>query len=867
VSWLFSLIVRDADRRAIESDLAELFELKRRTDGDRAARRWLRRQRVLYPLHVIGDRLRAIPAFGRRLMSHLWRDLVYSARSLIRTPALTATIVLTVGVGLGATTGMLAVIRAVLINPLPYADAESIFWIYTDNAPYRFRFSVVDYRAFEQDHPAFSEIAAYQSSRVTVSEGGEADRVTAKSVTGSYFPLMRQRPLLGRLFEPKDDTGGDRIAVLTAPYWRRRFGGDPNVLGRTMTIDGGRYTIVGVLEPADGPLENGVAFFTAARWPEPKRKGPFFTMAIARLRPDVSETAALTTLKATNARLFPIWRSSYQDEKATWGLQDLKSRVVGDVGSTLVAALAAVACVLLIACANAVNLLIARALNRGRDLAIRGALGASRGRLIQHLLAESGVLTIGATLVGLAVAAGTVVLVTTYGTTFIPRLSEVRLSGAVLAWLGGLAIVSGLIIFAGGLVPALNSTRLRMDHVLRSSGRSTTDGPGARRLRHALVAAEFALATPLIVAAVLVLLSLQRLNHVEVGIDTARILTAGVSLPGGLYPDEDSRREFWQRTLTRLETLPGVERAALADSRPPDDAGQSNNFELEDRPTPPGQNQPICIWVGASPGFFKAVGLRLERGRLLDAQSLQNDEVVVDRAWVQRFFPGEEVVGRRMHQGGCTTCPWTTVVGVVGTVKFAGLDTPDRGTIYYPFVDLPATYVVLRTPGDPASLVSSLRQAMRELDPNLALTDIATGDEGVSDSLVAPRYLTVLIGMFGAAALILSVVGVYGVMAYFVQQRTRDIGIRLALGGEPAAMRRMVVKQGLRLVLGGIVVGVAAAFLTARLLTTLLFGVSATDPWTMTLVPIALMAVAMIACLVPARRAASLDPASILRES
>ena len=867
MSWLFSLIVRDADRRAIESDLAELFELKRRTDGDRAARRWLRRQRVLYPLHVIGDRLRAIPAFGRRLMSHLWRDLVYSARSLIRTPALTATIVLTVGVGLGATTGMLAVIRAVLINPLPYADAESIFWIYTDNAPYRFRFSVVDYRAFEQDHPAFSEIAAYQSSRVTVSEGGEADRVTAKSVTGSYFPLMRQRPLLGRLFEPKDDTGGDRIAVLTAPYWRRRFGGDPNVLGRTMTIDGGRYTIVGVLEPADGPLENGVAFFTAARWPEPKRKGPFFTMAIARLRPDVSETAALTTLKATNARLFPIWRSSYQDEKATWGLQDLKSRVVGDVGSTLVAALAAVACVLLIACANAVNLLIARALNRGRDLAIRGALGASRGRLIQHLLAESGVLTIGATLVGLAVAAGTVVLVTTYGTTFIPRLSEVRLSGAVLAWLGGLAIVSGLIIFAGGLVPALNSTRLRMDHVLRSSGRSTTDGPGARRLRHALVAAEFALATPLIVAAVLVLLSLQRLNHVEVGIDTARILTAGVSLPGGLYPDEDSRREFWQRTLTRLETLPGVERAALADSRPPDDAGQSNNFELEDRPTPPGQNQPICIWVGASPGFFKAVGLRLERGRLLDAQSLQNDEVVVDRAWVQRFFPGEEVVGRRMHQGGCTTCPWTTVVGVVGTVKFAGLDTPDRGTIYYPFVDLPATYVVLRTPGDPASLVSSLRQAMRELDPNLALTDIATGDEGVSDSLVAPRYLTVLIGMFGAAALILSVVGVYGVMAYFVQQRTRDIGIRLALGGEPAAMRRMVVKQGLRLVLGGIVVGVAAAFLTARLLTTLLFGVSATDPWTMTLVPIALMAVAMIACLVPARRAASLDPASILRES
>lgn len=216
MGWLFRLIVRDADRRAIENDLTELFELKRRQAGDRAARRWLRRQRLLYPLHLVADRLRAIPALGRLLMSHFWRDLVYSARSLVRTPALTATIVLTIGVGLGATTGMLAVIRAVLLNPLPYAESDSIFWIYTDNAPYRFRFSVVDYRAFEKDHPAFSETAAYQSSRVTVSEGGEAERVTAKSVTGSYFPLMRQKPLLGRLFESKDDTGGDRIAVLTA---------------------------------------------------------------------------------------------------------------------------------------------------------------------------------------------------------------------------------------------------------------------------------------------------------------------------------------------------------------------------------------------------------------------------------------------------------------------------------------------------------------------------------------------------------------------------------------------------------------------------------------------------------------------------
>ena len=730
--WL-RWLVRDGDHRAIESDLAELYELRRQRDGDRAAARWLRAQQRQYPVRLLAERAYALPGRGRTLMTHFWRDVIYCVRSLIRAPLLAATIVLTVGVGLGATTGMLGVIHAVLLNPLPYANADQIYWIYTDNAPFRFRFSVVDYRAFEADHPAFSEIAAYQTSRVTVSEGGQSERVLSRSVTGSYFPLLDQKPQLGRLFNPSDDTGGDRLAVLTASYWTRRFGADPTIVGRTMTVDGGRYTIVGVLEPANGPLERDTAFFTAARWPVPKRKGPFFTMAIARLKRDVAPAAALETLRATNARLFPIWKSSYQDEKATWGLQDLKSRVIGEVGPTLLAALAAVGCVLLIACANAVNLLVARALGRSRELAIRGALGASRGRLVQHLVAESAVLTVTAAAVGAAIAGGVIALVTTYGSAFIPRLSEVRFSAPVAGWLAGLSIASGLVIFLGGLVPALGASRLRMTETLRSGGRGATDSRSARRLRHALVAAEFALATPLIVAAVLVLVSLQRLNRVEVGIDMDRVVTAAVSLPSGLYPAEADRRNFWERTLARLSAIPGVGAAALSDSRPPLDAGQTNNFELEDRPTPPGQNQPLSIWVGASPGFFKTVGLRVEGGRLLDTQSLQNDEVVVDRAWAKRFFGGEPVVGRRLRGGGCSTCPWTTVIGVVSTAKFAGLDAPDEGTVYYPFVDLPNSYLVLRTSGDPALLAGPLRQAMHELDPNLAVTDLATGNDLIAD--------------------------------------------------------------------------------------------------------------------------------------
>jgi putative ABC transport system permease protein len=860
---LFRLLVDDDDRRTIDSDLAELYEVRRRLDGDRAARRWLRRQRLTYPFHLLLERLRSAQSSGVRTMAHFWRDVLHSVRSLARTPALTATIILTIGLGLGATTGMMSVIRAGLINPLPYADPDSLFWIYTDNPPFRFRFSVVDYRALEADHPAFSSVAAYQSTQVTVTRGDLVERVTAKFVTGSYFPLVGQTPHLGRLFDPSDDGRGEPLAVLTHAYWTRRFGGDPAVVGQSMTIDGASYTIAGILQERVGPLESNVAVFTVATWPTPKRKGPFFIMALGRLRPGVSPEAATSALRVTNARLFPIWRSTYQDEKATWGIQDLKSRVIGEIGSTLFLVLAAVGCVLLIACANAVNLLVARALTRHRELAIRGALGASRGRLALHLLAETMVLTLGAALVGFGVAAGAIQLVAGYGTSYIPRTSEIALSGFSLVWLAGLAVASGLII---GAVPAMQNLRLRMDQALRSSGRAATDGPGARRLRRGLVALEFALATPLIIAAVLLLASLERLSRVPVGVETERTLTASIILSGSRYADDGARTEFWTRALERVAALPGAISVALADSRPPVESGNRNNFDLEDKPTPPGQNQPICTWVAVSPGFFKSVGMRLERGRLFDDRVIENQALIVDRAWANRFFPGEEVIGRRLNSGGCTTCPPLTVIGVVSDVKWTGLDATADGTVYTRFVQPQNGFFILRTAADPSSLTRALEGALKEIDPALPLTNIATGEELVANSLVTPRYLSLLLGMFALTALVLSIVGVYGVMAHFVEQHTRDIGIRLALGGDPAAMRRFVIMQGLRLVIAGVVVGVGAAFLTTRLMTSELFGVSPTDLRTMTGVPAGLVAVAIVACLIPARRAARLDPAETLRE-
>jgi putative ABC transport system permease protein len=861
--WLFRVFVDDDDRRTIENDLAELYELRRQTEGEHAANRWRRRQRVTYPFHLLFERLRSARSSGVLTMAYFWRDVAHSVRSLARTPALAATIVLTVGLGLGATTGMMSVIRAVLINPLPYADPDALFWIYTDNPPFRFRFSVVDYRAIDADHPTFTSVAAYQTSQVTVTRGDLVERVTAKTVTGSYFPLLGQKPHLGRLFDPSDDGRGEPLAVLTHVFWSRRFAADPAVVGQPLTIDGRSHTIAGVLQEDVGPLESGVALFTAANWPTPTRKGPFFLMTLARLRPGVSQEAATSALRATNARLFPIWRSSYQDEKATWGLQDLKSRVVGDVASMLFLVLAAVGCVLLIACANAVNLLVARALTRGRELAIRGALGASRARLALHSFAETTVLTLGSAAVGLGVAFGAIQLLAAYATAYIPRTGEIRLSGFSLLWLAALSGMSGLII---GVIPTLQHLRLRMDQALRSSSRGATDGPAARRLRRALVAGEFALATPLIVAAVLLLASLDQLGRVPVGVEIDRTLTASLILSGPRYGDDASRREFWKRAADRLAALPGVQSVALADSRPPVESGNRNNFNLEDRPTPPGQNQPICTWVAVSPGFFRTVGMRLERGRWFDEHLIEANALVVDRAWANRFFPGEEVVGRRLASGGCTTCPPREVIGVVSDVKWTGLEATPDGTIYTRFDQPQNGFLILRTAADPSSLARALEGALKEIDSGLPLTSVATGEDLVANALVTPRYLSLLLGMFALTALVLSVVGIYGVMAHFVQQHTRDIGIRLALGGDPSAMRRYVVAQGLRLVVAGVAVGVVTAFLTTGLLTSELFGVSPTDLPTMAGVPAALVAVAVIACLIPARRAARLNPVETLRE-
>jgi putative ABC transport system permease protein len=744
--------------------------------------------------------------------------------------------------------------------------------IYTDAPPNRFRFSVADYQALQAEQTHFEQIAGYTDRMMSFSDGNVAERLRGKLVSWTYFSLLGLRPANGRDLAEADCRPGSPLAVIVSRgFWHQRLAGRVDAIGKTIRIDGADHIVVGVLPQTVGPLEEGQDFFIAAQWQPPRRKGPFFITTLARLRSESERSAAADELRAINRRMFPIWRSSYQDDKATWSFIDLKRHVIGDVELTAGLALAAVALVWLIACANASNLLVARVTSRRRELAVRAALGASRGRVVRYLMAESGVLAIGAASLGVLLARTGVRLLRELGGAYFPRTHEIALDGPVFWLLIGLTAASALLF---GVVPAVYGTGGPVDESLRSMGRSSTGSVSVRRLRQILVGSQFAIATPLLVVAGLLLVSLKQLGRVDLGFDTHNVLSGSISLPATQYDTAGRVLTFWDQLQRRLEALPGVSRIAFADSRPPNGAGNFNNFDLEDFPATAGQSQPVTPWVSVSPEYFRLLGLSLLEGRLLedrDGAAANIESVVVDRAWARRFFPNQSAVGKRFHEGGCTTCPWTTVVGVVSEVKYAGLDKPDDGTVY---TALPAQgsssparqrFFLARTEVDAISLAAGVRQIVRELDPSVPLSGLATFDDLVDQSLQRPRSISMLVGGFAAVALMLSLVGIYGVMAHYVQQQTKDIGIRLALGGRPGHVLGLIVGEGMKVVAGGVLVGLVVAFGATRVMSSLLFGVGANDAATFGMVVLLMLGVAFVACFVPAKRASGVQPAHVLR--
>jgi putative ABC transport system permease protein len=784
------------------------------------------------------------------------QDLRISVRSLSRVPMLTLTIIVTVGLGLGATAAIFSAVSAALLRPLPYAEPENLVRLYTDAPPFKFRFSVADYLAFAEQQKSFVRHATYTDRALSFTSGNTAELLRARVVSWGFFSVLGTQPMIGRDFTEADGKPGTPpVAIASHTFWRERLGGRAEVVGKPVLLDGAEYTLIGVMPPAAGPLDLRFDLFLIQQFTPPRRKGPFFWSVIARLPPGADRAQATSELHALNRALFPIWKSSYQDDKATWNMEDLKTNLVGNVNALAGLALGAVGLVWLIACANASNLLIARVTSRQQELAVRAALGATRGRVVRYLLAESVVLATGAVALGVVVAIAGMRLLQTQGATYFPRTQEIRFDAPMLWLMAGLAITSALIF---GLVPALQAASGSVAGAMRS-GRTVAGGAGVRRLRRGLVAA-------------LLLASLDRLRQVDLGVDAAHVLTGSIRLPSALYTSNDRVDAFWQELQRRIAALPGVAGVAFSDGVPPNTAGQHNNFDLEQYPTPSGESQPVTPWVAVTPGYAPALGLTLLEGRLLDERDPEREmaaeallSVVVDRAWARRFFPNESAVGKRLRSGGCTECPWTTVVGVVSDVKYDGIAQPNTGTVYTSLVGAPARFLVVKTQGDPLTIAASVQQAVRELEPSAPLSNVATMASLVDQSLSRPQSLSLLVTSFAGVALLLSVIGIYGVMGYYVQQHLKEISIRMALGGSQSDVARLVLGQGMTVVGIGIAAGMAIALGTTRLMSSLLFDVGATDPLSYATAGLLLFGVAVVACAVPAFRAMRLQPAAVLR--
>jgi predicted permease len=799
------------------------------------------------------------------LLQDLIEDVRVGIRSLQRVPVLAFTIVVTVGIGIGATTAIFSAINAAMLRPLPYADPGGLVRIYTDTPPFKFRFSAADYLAFTEQQTQFEQSATYTDRAVSFSNGDMAEVLRTRVVSWGFFSLLGVRPVIGRDFIEADGRPGTPPVVLAShAFWQQRLGERADAIGKPIRLDGADYPLVGVMPPADGPLDRRFDLFVIQQFSPPPRKGPFFYSVVARLRPGADRVMAANELHAINRMIFPIWKSSYQDEKSTWRMEDLKTSLVGDVRAIAGLSLAAVALVWLIACANASNLLIARVTSRRQELAVRAALGASRGRVVRYLLAESVVLAAASAVAAAAIASAGVQLLQTYGATYFPRTAEIRLDAPTLSVMAALAFASALLF---GIVPAINGTGGTVDAALRSS-RSSTASIRVRRLRRALVGAQFAVATPLLIVAGLLLASLNQLKQVDLGFDTAQVLTGSIRLPAALYQEPARINAFWDELERRVAELPGVAGVAYSDSLPPNQIGQNNNFDLEARPAGADQSQPVTPWAAISPDYASTLGLKLVEGRLLDKRDAEQQDllaVVVDRAWARRFFPNESAIGKRLRSGGCTTCPWTSVVGVVSEVKYEGLDQPDQGTVYWPIAGGTFRFLIVRSTGDPMSIAPSVRQAVRDLEPAAPLSNVATVADLVDQSLLRPQSLSLLVASFAGVALLLSIIGIYGVMGYYVQQHLKEISIRVALGGSRSDVARLVVGQGMIVVLLGVLAGTALAFAATRLMASLLFGVGAADPRTFAAVGALMLTVALMACAIPAWRAMRVQPAAVLR--
>jgi putative ABC transport system permease protein len=804
-------------------------------------------------------------------MRTFWQDLRYGARMLLKSPGLACAALLAIALGVGANTTIFSVVNSVLLRPLPFAAPDQLVKVWTTDAA-RGRndlpVSYLNFADWRSQSQSFEAMTAYSEASATLSGDGPPEQLKGVAVTADMFPVLGVGPLAGRPFTAEEEKAGSApVVVISHGLWQRRFGADPKAVGRQVTLDGRSTTIVGVMPPGfKFPLDAQNPELWAPLDPDSEvnqSRGSRYLSVVARLKEGATLRQAQAEMETVSRRLTEQY-PTYNTGRGT-RLITLYDDTVGEIRPALLVLLGAVGCVLLIACANVANLLLARAAGRHKEMALRTALGASRRRIVRQLLTESLLLAFLGGVAGLLLALWGVDVLVSFIPEGVPRAQEIAVDGRALGFTLGVSALTGVIF---GLAPALQSSRLNLNESLKEGGRGSTDGLRRNRVRSLLVVSEIALSLMLLIGAGLLIKSFKRLRDISPGFNPERVLTMSLSLPEAKYEEPERQALFFQELDRRVAELPGVEVAGLVDPLPLSGDNKTTTFAIEGRPAPAPADRLSANVRTVDSEYLSAMGVPLIEGRGLTERDTKDAPPVmlVNETLARRFFPGEEVLGKR-----ATVYPFKTpaeIVGVVGDVKHRSLDVESGPEFYlsYRQAPQPFMYVVTRTSlAEPAALAPSVQGAVQQIDRDQPVADVKTMSQLVGETTAARRFNMLLLGIFALLALVLASVGIFGVMSYMVTQRTHEIGIRMALGASVSDVVRLIVGRGMTLVVVGVALGLVGAFVVTRVMKGLLYGVSATDPLTFVGVSLALSVVALAACLIPARRAARVDPMIALR--
>jgi putative ABC transport system permease protein len=799
------------------------------------------------------------------------RDLRYALRALLRQPGFSIAVALTLALGIGANTAIFSIVHGVLLRPLPYPNDDQLMTVWTRMANGEHETaSMPDYTDWKAQNSSFSRMTAYANSNDNLAApGGDPERVPSARVIADFFPTLGITPAAGRWFVPDEFVfGSHRVVVLSHGLWERRFGANPAIVGQTITLNARPYTVVGVA-PASARLparaQLWAPFAVDPSSPPPSRRGDFLSV-VARLKPGVSQARAQADMDGIGRRL----AAAYPATNARIGVLviSLHDQLVGRIRPALLVFSGAVALVLLIACANVANLMLARATAREREMAVRAALGAGRRRLVRQVLTESLVLAVAGGTLGLMLAWWGVQALKAAAPPTLPRLDEVGLDPVALGFTAVAVIVTGLLF---GIAPALRGSAFALHSTLSAGGRAGIGGGRGERLRAALVITQVALALVLLVGSGLLVSTFARLQRVDLGFDPTNVLTAQVVLPGVTYTSEERMAAFFESLVSRLTGTGRVRTVGLTSDVPLAGGYNYISFQVIGDPSPqPGQNVPDAVPTVATAEYFSALKIPLISGRPFTPSDGPKAPRValVNQELVRKAFGGRNPLGQRISFGNPTdSTSWLTIVGVVGNTRLEGVALETYAQAFTPYAQspVPYVYVVVRTAGDPLAFAGTLRRELAALDPTLPISGVLSMEQRAASSVAQFKLNSMIVTLFAAVALVLASIGIYAVIAYAVAQRTREIGIRMALGAARADVLRLIVRDGMAPALAGVTLGALGAVGLTRLMRSLLYGVSATDPTVFALVAATLVLVALGACWVPARRAARVDPNVALR--